>query len=298
MTITPRAWLDILMLSLIWGGSFLAMRIAQDDLPVFTVVAHRIFWATLFLWVIVVLRRLPLPRSAGTWGALAVMGFFNNVLPFSLIVYAQETIETGLVSILNATTAIFGVLLAALVFADERLTVRRAIGISLGFVGCATAIGLESLRTFDFRSVAQLAILGSSISYAIAGAWGRKTLRGLQPEVAAAGMLTGSAVLAVPFAWVMDGLPTLALAADTWGAIAYVSILASGVAYLLYYRILAAAGAGNVVLCTLLVAPIAILLGALFRNEALPPQAFAGFGLLALGLLTLNGQLFRRRRTE
>ncbi|MEM9344121.1 MAG: DMT family transporter [Pseudomonadota bacterium] len=295
MTITPRAWLDILCLSFIWGGSFLAMRIAQDDLPVFTVVAHRIFWATLVLWAIVLLRRLPLPTSPRIWGALLVMGFFNNVLPFCLIVWAQETIETGLVSILNATTAIFGVLLASLVFADERLTPRRAIGIALGFLGCATAIGLDSLRSLDLQSLAQLAILGSSLSYAIAGAWGRKTLQGLRPEVAAAGMLAGSTLLAMPFAWLMDGPPTLKLAADTWAAIAYVSVLASGVAYLLYYRILAAAGAGNVVLCTLLVAPIAIVLGALFRNESLPPQALAGFALLALGLLVLDGRLLRRR---
>jgi len=284
------AWLDLTILSLIWGGSFLAMRIAVDEIGVFTVVAHRVGWASVILWAYVAIRRLTVPRGLRIWGAFLVMGCLNNVIPFSLIAWGQLTIETGLTSILNATTAIFGVLVAAIAFADERLTARRAIGITLGFAGVAIAIGVKSLLAFDPRSLAQLAILAAALSYALAGSWARATLAGTAPQVAAAGMLTGSSLVMIPLAWAVDGPISLALHGETLLAIAYYSVAATAAAYLLYYRILERAGAGNLLLVTLLVAPVAIILGALFRDEALGAQAYTGFALLAAGMIILDGR--------
>ena len=160
----------------------------------------------------------------------------------------------------------------------------------IGFLGVATAIGLEHLLAFDLRSLAQLAIIGGTISYAFAGVWGRKQLSGLAPEVAAAGMLTGSTLIILPAAWYLEGPITLALEPITWLAIGYYVVIATALAYLLYYRILAIAGSGNLMLVTLLVAPIAILLGALVLGETLHPRAYVGFALLALGLLILDGR--------
>ncbi len=294
-SLSPRAWADLGLLSLIWGGSFLAVRIALDEIGPLTSVAHRVGWAMVLLWAYVLIRRLPVPRTPQVWFAFMGMGLLNNVIPFSLMAWGQLHIETGLTSILNAATAIFGVIAAAIFFADERLTLRRVIGVSLGFFGVATAIGLTFLTQFDLRSMGQLAVIAGTMSYALAGVWARKTLSGLRPEVAAAGMLTGSSLVMIPLAMMVEGPISLSLTPSTWLAIGYYAVIATAAAYLLYYRVLAMAGAGNLMLCTLTVAPIAIVLGAVVLGEALPLRAYVGFALLALGLLVLNGRLGRKK---
>ena len=289
MTISHRAWIELFVLSFIWGASFLSIRIALDEIGPLTAVAHRVGWAMLILWGYILVRRLPVPRDPNIWVAFLGMGLLNNVIPFSLMAWGQLHIETGLTSILNAATAIFGVIAAALFFADERLTARRALGVGLGFLGVATAVGITALLSFDVRSLGQLAVIGGTISYALAGVWARKHLKGLSPQVAAAGMLTGSSLIMLPVAWLVEGPLTLDLQPQTWFAISYYAIVATAIAYLLYYRVLAMAGSGNLMLCTLLVAPVAIILGAVVLDETLPLRAYFGFAMLAVGLLILNG---------
>ncbi|MEL7212056.1 MAG: DMT family transporter [Pseudomonadota bacterium] len=292
-TLSSRAWAELLLLSAIWGASFLSIRIALDEIGFLTSVAHRVGWAALLLWLVIALRRIPVPRDLGTWVAFGVMGCLNNVIPFSLMAWGQLHIETGLTSIFNAGTAVFGVLAAAIFFADERLTRRRVIGVALGFFGVATAIGLNSVTNFDIRSVAQLAVIAGTISYALAGVWARKRLTHLPPQLAAAGMLTGSALIMIPAAILLEGPIRFDLEPRTWGAIGYYAVFATAGAYLLYYRVLAMAGSGNLMLCTLLIVPFAITLGAIVRNEALPANAYIGFAILALGLSVLDGRLWR-----
>lgn len=295
MSLSPRAWAELLLLGAIWGGVFLAARLALNEVGVLTAVAHRTFWAALVLWGAVLWLRLPIPTAPRLWAAFLVMGALNNLIPFTLLNWAQLHIESGLASIFNATTAIFGVLVAALFLRDERLTARKALGVSLGFLGVAIAIGLENLARFDPRALAQWAALGATLSYALAGVWARKALAGLAPQVAAAGMVTCSALIALPVALIVDGPFSLSLAPVTWGAIAYYSVIATALAYLLYYRVLAMAGSGNLMLVTLLIPPFAIALGTLVLGEALPPRAYAGFALLGAGLLVLNGGRRRQR---
>lgn len=292
-TISSRAWAELLLLSFIWGGSFLSIRIALDEIGPLTAVAHRTGWAMLILWAYVVIRRLKIPTDARIWGAFLVMGLLNNVIPFSLMAWGQLHIETGLTSILNASTAIFGVIAAAIFFADEQLTARKAIGVTIGFFGVSTAIGLGAFKNFDIRSLGQLAVIGGTISYALAGVWARKMLGHLTPQVAAAGMLTGASLITIPMAYAIEGPFNLDLEPRTWAAISYYAIVATAIAYMLYYRVLAMAGSGNLMLCTLLVAPVAIALGAIVLGEALPLRAYAGFGLLALGLVILDGRLWQ-----
>ncbi len=295
-SLSSRAWGELLLLSTIWGASFLSIRVALDEVPVMTAVAHRVFWAALILWVYVAWRRIPLTSDPKIWGAFLVMGVLNNAIPFSLMAWGQLHIETGLTSIFNAATAIFGVVVAALVFADERLTPNRIAGVLIGFAGVVVAIGVENLAQFDIRSAAQLAVVAGTLSYACAGAWARARLSTLPPQLAAAGMLTGSTLIMLPLAIWVDGAPTLNLQSDTILAIGYYAIIATAGAYLLYYRVLAMAGSGNLMLCTLLVAPVAIILGVLVRDEALSPQAITGFALLALGLMVLDGRILRLLR--
>lgn len=293
---STRAWIELCLLSLIWGASFLSIRIALDEIGPLTSVAHRTGWAMIILWGFVLTRRLRIPTDPRIWGAFLIMGMLNNVIPFSLMAWGQLHIESGLTSILNAATAIFGVLTAAFFFADERLTSRRAIGVVLGFCGVSTAIGADALLSFDIRSMGQLAVIAGTISYALAGVWAKKTLSELPPQIAAAGMLTGSSVLSIPLAIWIEGPIRFDLAFETWAAIAYYAVIATAVAYLLYYRVLKMAGSGNLMLCTLLVAPVAIVLGVVFLDEQLPVRSYFGFGILAAGLLILDGRLFQKRK--
>ncbi|MEM7471072.1 MAG: DMT family transporter [Pseudomonadota bacterium] len=292
-TLSPRAWGELILLSVIWGASFLSIRVALDEVPFVTTVAHRVVWAALILWCYILIKGLPLPTAPRIWGACLVMGIFNNVIPFSLMAWGQLYIETGLTSIFNAATAIFGVLVAALVFIDEKLTPNRLAGVVIGFAGVAVAIGIDNLRNFNLRSLAQLAILAGTLSYACAGSWARKTMVDLPPQLAAAGMLTGSSLIMLPAAFLIDGPPSFALQTDTVIAITYYAVIATAGAYLLYYRVLAMAGSGNLMLCTLLIVPVAITLGAVFRGEALSPNALLGFAILAFGLLILDGRILR-----
>jgi drug/metabolite transporter (DMT)-like permease len=294
-TMSPRAWAELLLLAGIWGASFFSIAIAQREIGPVTVVLHRVGWAALLLWLIVLAMRLPLPRGCRLWGAFLVMGGLNNVVPFTLMSWGQTRIESGLVSIFNAMTAPLGVLVAALLLADERLTRRRLAGVLVAFAGALVIVGPERLGALDPRAIGQWAVLGGALSYALASSWAKLHLRGVPPVVAAAGMLTGSTALMVPLVLATEGVPALQLAAPTWTAIGYYAVLGTAGAFLLYYRVLAMAGAGNLMLVTLLIPPVAIFLGWAFLGERLAPQAFAGFALIALGLAVLDGRLFRRR---
>jgi len=292
-TLSPRAWSELLLLSAIWGGSFLSIRLALDDINVVATVAHRVFWAALVLWVVIAIRATPLPRAPRVWLAFGVMGLLNNVIPFSLMAWGQLHIETGLTSILNAATAVFGVLVAAALFRDERLSGQKLIGVALGFGGVVVTIGPSALLGVDLRSVGQLAVLAGTLSYAFAGAWARVHLSALDPVLAAAGMLSASALVLVPAALGLDGGIDLSLSVTSWGAIGYFSVVATAFAYLLYYRVLAMAGSGNLMLVTLLIVPFAVGLGAWARAETLTPSAILGFLMLTLGLLVLDGRTLR-----
>jgi drug/metabolite transporter (DMT)-like permease len=295
-SLTPRASLELTLLAFVWGGSFLAVRTALDEVGVLTAVAWRVAPAAAVLWLWTWLRGLPLPRGRAVWGAFLVMGILNNVIPFTLMAWAQLYIESGLTSILNATTAIFGVLLAAAAFRDEWLTARKTAGVALGFAGVLAAIGPGALAALDLRSLAQLTVLAGTVSYALAGLWARARLSGLAPETAAAGMLSGSTLVCLPLALAVEGPPGFALAPATWGAIGYYALVSTALAYMLYYRVLAAAGSANLLFVTLMIPPIAIALGALARGETLAPHAFLGLALLGLGLAFLDGRLVRLLR--
>lgn len=296
-TLSGRAWAELILLATIWGGSFAANRLALNEVPVTTAVAVRVVGACLILWAVVALRGAPLPQRPRVWAAFLVMGLLNNLLPFTLITWGQLVVPSGLAAIVNASTAIFGVVVAALVFRDERLTPARLGGVLLGFAGVVLAIGPERLIALDLTSLPQLALVGAALSYACAAAWARAMLGGLRPQVAAAGMLTGSSLMAVPLALWVDGVPQALPGPAALTALVYLALVATAGAYLLYYRVLAMAGAGNLSLVTLLTAPVAITLGATLLAETLALNALAGFALIATGLLVLDGRLLRRKES-
>jgi drug/metabolite transporter (DMT)-like permease len=292
-TMTPRAWALMALLGLIWGGSFPATAIALTELSFWSTVAIRVTSAALFLWAFILIRRYPLPRDLRTWAILLSLGLIGNALPFSLITWGQTTVPAGLAAILNASTAIFGVLTAAIFFRDERLTARKLTGVLLGITGLTTAIGIGALRSFDVTSLGQMALVAASVSYGLTGVVGKIALRDVAPQVVATGMLTGAALIMAPLALWIDGWPAPHHSAHVWAAIAYSAIVATSLAYIIYYHMLGMIGAGNAGMTTLIVAPVAIILGAVLLQENLPPRAYAGFLILACGLLILDGRILR-----
>ena len=280
------------MLAAVWGGSFFFGEIALSEVPPLTITMHRVMWALPILALIVLFKGIYVPRSPKIWGAYLVMGALNNAIPFSLIFWGQTQIDSGLASILNGTTAIFAVTVAGLLLRDEPLTAKKLIGAALGIAGVAVIMGPSALTDFNPSNLAQLAILGATLSYAFAGVWGKTALAGQAPLMNAFGMLIGSTVLMIPIVFMFDGPPNLELSKGVWGALIGMASLSTALAYVLYFAILARAGAANLLLVTLLIPPFAIGLGVLFLGERMGLEALIGFAIIGLGFAVTDGRLF------
>lgn len=291
-TLDMTATLMLLLLAAVWGGSFFFGEVALREVPPLTITLHRVIWAVPILALIVCLKGIPFPRSMRIWGAYLVMGALNNAIPFSLIFWGQIQIESGLASILNGTTAMFAAVVAGLLLPDEPLTAKKIIGAALGIAGVAFIMGPSALTEFNPSNLAQLAILGATLSYAFAGVWGKTALGGQPPLMNALGMLIGSTSLMIPIVFVFDGPPNLALSAGVWGALIGMAALSTALAYVLYFAILVRAGATNLLLVTLLIPPFAIGLGVLFLGEQMGLEAWIGFAIIALGFAVTDGRLF------
>ncbi len=282
----------LLALATVWGGSFFFAEIALREVPPLTITLHRVFWAAPVLLLAVLWQGLKIPRSIRAWICYLVMGALNNAIPFSLIFWGQTNIGSGLASILNGTTAVFGAVVAGILLVDEPLTPRKIIGALFGVFGVAVIMGLDALTSFDLRNLGQLAILGAALSYAFAGVWGKRFLSGNPPIMNAFGMLVGSTALMIPVAIFTDGMPVLALSTEVWASLLAVAILSTAVAYLFYFEILVRAGSANLMLVTLLIPPIAVGLSVAFLGEKMGYEAWLGFGLIAVGLAVTDGRLF------
>lgn len=282
----------LLLLAAVWGGSFFFAEIALREVRPLTITLHRVIWAVPVLALIVRLKGIAVPRSIRVWGAYLVMGALNNAIPFSLIFWGQTRIESGLASILNGTTAMFGAVVAGLLLADEPLTAKKIVGAALGIAGVAFIMGPGVFTNFNPGNLAQIAILAAALSYAFASVWGKTTLSGQPPLMNALGMLVGSTLLMIPIVFVFDGPPELMLSASVWGALLGVAVFSTALAYFLYFVILARAGAANLMLVTLLIPPFAIGLGVLFLGERMGPEAWVGFAIIAVGFAVTDGRLF------
>jgi len=289
----PAEWSLLLGLSAVWGGSFFFVEVALEDLPPLTVVLARVGLAAIALNTFILLRGERLPGSRRAWGAFLAMGALNNMIPFTLIAWSQTRIDSGLAAILNATTPLFTVLLAHWLTRDEPATAHRFAGVTVGFAGVAVLIGPAALVGSGGTALAQMAVLAAALSYGFAGIFGRR-FAGLSAPVAAAGMLTASAVLMAPLALVLERPWTLAPGATTLAALAGLALVSTAFAYLLYFRLLAAAGATNLLLVTFLIPVSALALGILFLGEQPDAFAFAGMGLIGAGLVLIDGRLLRR----
>lgn len=288
-------WAMLLALSVLWGGSFVFTGVALSALPPCTLVVLRVGLAALILNLVLPLAGSSLPRDRGAWTAFLGMGLSNNVVPFCLIVWGQTHIAAGLAAILNAATPLFTVVVAHLLTADGRMTGPRLAGVLIGLSGIVLMVGPAALAGLGADLVAQLAVLGAALSYALAGVFGRRFGRmGVPPLVTATGQVTTSTLLLLPIALAVDRPWALPLpGAPVWGAVLGIAALSTALAYGLSFRILATAGATNLLLVAFLIPVSAILLGSLVLGERLDARQYLGMALIGCGLAAIDGRLVK-----
>lgn len=291
---TLADWSKVVLLALIWGGSFYFVEIALNYTAPMTIVFYRVALAAFTLWAYCIWKGERFPSSAGLWLAFLMMGLLNNVIPFTLITWGQTQITAGLASILNATTPLFAVAISHYWPDGEQATLNKIFGIVVGIVGMAVLIG-PSLGDASGTLWGKLALLCSSISYAFAANYGRKLLKQVSPIVAAAGMLTSSSLVMLPIVLLLE-TPFAPLPVNAWLALIGIAVLCSAIAYLLYFRILQTAGPTNLVLVTFLIPISAIALGLLFLGETIAPYQIGGLVLILAGLACVDGRILSWRR--
>lgn len=287
-----RVWICLLSLSVLWGGSFFFAKVALAELAPLTVVFMRVALAALALNFILAVAGRSLFRRKTPWSSYLAMGLLNNLIPFGLIFWGQTQISSGLASILNATTPLFALAVAHFLTHDERVGRIKLAALLVGVSGVAVAVGPDALAG-RHGTLGQLACLGAALSYAFAGIYGRRfNGMGVVPVDAATGQVTASAMLILPIMllvdrpWLLPDWPST----TTWAALAGLALLSTALAYVLYFRILAAAGATNLLLVTFLIPVAAILLGAAFLGERLGPRHFAGMALIGAALAAIDGR--------
>jgi drug/metabolite transporter (DMT)-like permease len=238
---------------------------------------------------------VEMPKDQRVWAAFFGMGILNNVIPFTLIVWAQTHIASGVASILNATTPLFTVVAAHFLTADEKITGGRLVGVTVGFGGVAVMIGAIDLQSLGVNVIAQLACLAAAISYALAGVYGRRfKAMGIAPMATATGQVTASTLLLLPVMMAVDEPWTLAMpSVATVAALIGLALFSTAIAYVLYFRILATAGATNLLLVTFLIPVSAILLGIFVLGEGLQAKHLFGMSLIGVGLAAIDGRPWR-----
>jgi drug/metabolite transporter (DMT)-like permease len=290
---TARVSIWLLSLSVLWGGSFFFAKVALGELAPLSVVFGRVALAAVALNLVLTLTAGSLFQRKVPWRSFFAMGLLNNLVPFALIFWGQTQIASGLASIMNATTPLFTLVVAHFLTKDERIDAVKLSALLIGIGGVAVLMGPDALKG-SHNLWGQVACLGAALSYAFAGIYGRRfKSMGVAPLDAAAGQLTASTMLILPIMlivdrpWVLPAFPS----ASIWAALIGLALLSTAVAYVLYFRILSAAGATNLLLVTFLIPVTAILLGALFLGEQLLPRHFAGMALIGLSLAAIDGRL-------
>lgn len=291
-----KEWTAFALLGLIWGSSFLWIRIAVQDTGPFTLVALRLLFGLAGLAVISLARKQPFPRDGKTILLLIVMGLINIAVPFTLISWGETTVESGLASILNGTVPLFSIVIAHFWLHDERITLPRILGLVIGFIGVVILVG----RDFNLDNIGgsfwgQMAIIGASLSYAISASFSRKHLRGHPPLVQATVTILAADILLwlslptvggfVPSLDAPNHFPTLPI---TWFAIIWLGVLGSCVAFLLFYYLLNSWGATRTTLVTYVFPVVGLILGIVFLNETMDWRLGVGSVFILSGIVVVN----------
>jgi len=291
---TPREWALLLTLSVFWSTSFFFIAVIVTQVPPITTALSRVVIASLVLLVFIHITGRRLPADPRAWRAFAGMSLLNNAVPFCLIAWAQTHITSGLASILNATSPLWTVIIAHFFTHDEKFNGSRVAGVLIGLMGVAWMTGGDAVRELGVNVTAQVAVLVASMLYAASAVYGRRFRSlGVDPLVTTTGVSMVTSAVLLPVSLIVDQPWTLNPGLPVAGAMLGLGVISTAISYGLYYRILATAGATNVLLVTLLVPVGAILLGTLILHERLEPKHLAGMALIAVGLATIDGRPLR-----
>ncbi len=290
LRMTTSAWLWLLLLSVLWGAGFFFNKLIAVEIPSLTGALGRVGFAAVFLLLVAGLMKTSLQGPLRSWRPVLVLGLLQNVVPFSLILWGQIHIASGLASIINATTPLFTILAAHVATDDDKLTPARVAGLLAGFAGVVIMIGQDLRQAMDVNVLAQLACLLAALSYGLSSVFARRFKREA-PLAIASGQLVGSTLMLIPLVLLIDQPWNLPMPSSTaWLAIFGTAILSTALAFIIYFRVLAQAGATNTMLVTFMAPVSAILLGAVVFGERLAPHHFAGMAAIALGLGLIDGR--------
>lgn len=300
MSRTPKMstadWGLILLLSLLWGGAFFLIELGLRGFPPNTLVFIRMALAVPPMLLALYYLKEKLPADSRSWGQLFALGAINAALPFILFFWGQTQIDSGLASILNATTPLWGVVTAHFLTRDEKVTPARIIGILLGMAGIIVMVGAEALRGISSSVLAQLACLAATLSYAFAAVYGRTLSQStMSPMVVATGQVITAAILMLPVSMLVDQPWTLPMPGwDAWAGAVGLAIPSTAVAYFFYFRLIDRAGASNAMLVAFIMPVVAIMLGVFALGEKVEMKVLAGAILIAMGLIAIDGRLWMR----
>jgi drug/metabolite transporter (DMT)-like permease len=280
----------LVVLSFLWGGSFTLIKIAVETVPPVTLVAVRVSVAAVVLLAVVRARGLAMPRDKRTWAGFAVQGVLQSALPFVLISWGELYIDSALAGILNATPPIFALLVTLLITKQEAIGGEKIFGVLLGMAGVAIVIGVSALQGLGLQPLAQLAVIGASVSYAIAAIWTRR-FAGMPAAVTAAGAMACAAAITVPLSLVLDRPWALAPSGKGLLALACLSLLSTALAMLIYFRLVQTLGAVGTTSGSYLRAGFSVVLGMLVLDESFAWPAVLGMVLIVAGVAGANGQL-------
>lgn len=295
MYMKNKDWILVILLGLCWGSSFFFVEMLLKHLSPFMIVYLRVSIASIFLIVFIIIRGTKFKLSLKNLFNLFIMSLLNNIFPFLLITFGQQTTTGGLASILNANTSFIGILLASLFLPLERLNFYRLIGVSIGILGVIIAIGYQNIIQLNHDDLGKYLILIATISYGFAGVWGKLKLQNFTPINAATGMLTMSTIILTPYAFTMHLEEIYSLNFFILKYAFVFAIICSVFAYFLYFKILESAGAGNLLICTIIIPPSSIFLNAFILNQMITFNECVGLIIIILGLIMLDGRLINKK---
>ncbi|MDE1570496.1 DMT family transporter [Aquabacter sp. P-9] len=287
----------LLLLSTLWGASYSFIRVGVETIPPVTLIAARTLIACglLALVVVVVARGLSWPRNRGFWRNCAMQALLNSVVPFTLIAWAEQSIEAGLATILNATSPVFAFLITACLTRHEAVGGRKLLGVAAGLAGTFLIVGVDALSGLGRDVLAQLAVVAASACYGGAAVWGRR-FAGVDPLLPAAGSLLCGAVVLVPLSLFLDRPWTLSPSPASLGALLALAVASTALAFVLYFHLVQRLGAVGTTAQAYLRVPIGVAIGVLALGERLSATAFVGLGLILVGVVAMTTPAGRRQK--
>jgi drug/metabolite transporter (DMT)-like permease len=296
-------WLLFVILGFMWGSSYLFIKVGVDaGLAPFTLITLRLLFGFLLLATVVAIAREPLPRNPRTYGHLIVMGAVNIAIPFSLITWAELTVDSALAAILNAAVPLFVILIAAVFLRDERITVNRLVGLIVGFVGVVILVGFNPAKVASGNLAGEIALVGSTFSYACGAVYAKRNIHGLRPMIPAIFQVGFALVMVTVLAFLFERpIDVISrIKPEAIFAVVWLGILGSGFAYLVFFRILGRWGATRTSMVAYLLPVYGIALGALVLHEQIDARLLIGTVLVIAGVALVNSKygtrpLFERR---